>query len=122
MPFCEGPNKKSEGFAKQNFATHSVSVHHSDILHFATVNHTQNIATFTIHIVSLQTLTLTRNRNLRYSAPRILRLNMYRKPHHRFSLKFPLVGVSQVVMCVSSQSSERVTGEISFAKAFRNVF
>jgi hypothetical protein len=28
---------------------------------------------------------------------------MYRKPHHRFLQKFPLVGVLQVAMCVSSQ-------------------
>ncbi len=77
---------------QKNFATRSVSVHHSDIPHFATFNPTQNIATFTIHIVSLQTLRLTRHRNLRYLAPRILRLNMYHKPHHRFSQKVSFGG------------------------------
>jgi hypothetical protein len=46
---------------------------------------------------------------------------MYRKLHHRFSQKFPLVGVLQVAICVSSQINERVTGEGSFAKGFRNV-
>jgi hypothetical protein len=46
---------------------------------------------------------------------------MYRKPHHRFSQKFPLVGVWQVAMCVSSQISEKVIGEGSFTKGFRNV-
>ncbi len=43
---------------------------------------------------------------------------MYRKPHHKFLQNFPLVDVSQVAMCVSSQISERVTGEGSFAKGF----
>ncbi len=55
---------------------------------------------------------------MRYSAPRILRLNMYRKPHHKFLQNFPVVDVSQVVMCVSSQINERVIGEGSFAKGF----
>jgi hypothetical protein len=53
--------------------------------------------------------------------PRILRLNVHRKPHHKFLQNFPVVDVSQVAMGVSSQSSERVTGEGSFAKGFRNV-
>ncbi len=56
--------------------------------------------------------------SLRYSVPRILRLNMYRKPHHKFLQNFPVVDVSQVAMCVSSQISKRVTGEGSFAKGF----
>jgi len=43
---------------------------------------------------------------------------MYRKPHHKFLQNFPMVDVSQVVTCVSSQISERVTGEGSFAKGF----
>ncbi len=54
---------------------------------------------------------------MRYSAPRILRLNMYRKPHHKFLQNFPAMDVSQVVMCGSWQISERVTGEESFAKS-----
>jgi hypothetical protein len=40
---------------------------------------------------------------------------MYHKPHHKFLQNFPVVDVSQVVMCVSSQISERVIGEGSFA-------
>jgi hypothetical protein len=55
--FCDIYNKK-------NFATRSVSVHPSDIPHFATFNHIQNIAHFTIHKVSLQTLRVTRHRKL----------------------------------------------------------
>jgi hypothetical protein len=51
-------------YHKQNFATRSVSVHPSDIPHFATFNHTHNIAHFTIHKVSLNTLRVTRNRKL----------------------------------------------------------
>ncbi len=43
---------------------------------------------------------------------------MYRKPHHKFLQNFPVLYVSQVAMCVSSQISERVTGEGSFAKGF----
>jgi hypothetical protein len=43
---------------------------------------------------------------------------MYRKLHHKFLQNFPVVDVSQVVMCVTSQISERVTGEGSFAKGF----
>jgi hypothetical protein len=43
---------------------------------------------------------------------------MYRKPHHKFLQNFPVVDVSQVAMCVSSQISKRVTGEGSFAKGF----
>ncbi len=43
---------------------------------------------------------------------------MYRKPHHKFLQNFSMVDVSQVAMCVSSQISERVTGEGSFAKGF----
>jgi hypothetical protein len=43
---------------------------------------------------------------------------MYRKPHHKFLQNFPVVDVSQVAMCISSQISERVTGEGSFAKGF----
>jgi hypothetical protein len=106
---------------KQNFAICSVSVHRSDILPFAKFNDTHKIATFTIHRVSLQTLRSTTHRNLRYLAPRILRFNMYRKPHHKFLQNFLVVDVSQVAMWVSSQSSERVTGEGSFTKGFRNV-
>jgi hypothetical protein len=56
--------------------------------------------------------------SLCYSAPRILRLNMYRKPHHKFLQSFPVVDISQVAMCLSSQISERVTGKGSFAKGF----
>jgi hypothetical protein len=41
-----------------------ISVHLSDIPHFATFNHTQNIAHFIIHKVSLQTLRVTRHRKL----------------------------------------------------------
>jgi len=40
---------------------------------------------------------------------------MYRKPHHKFLQKFPVVDVSQVAMCGSLQISERVTGEGIFA-------
>jgi hypothetical protein len=54
-------------------------------------------------------------------ASHILRLNVYRKPHHKFLQNFPVVDVSQVAMWVSPQSSERVPGEGSFAKGFRNV-
>jgi hypothetical protein len=43
---------------------------------------------------------------------------MYRKPHHKFLQNFPVVDVSQVAMCVSSQINERVIGEGSFAKSF----
>jgi hypothetical protein len=43
---------------------------------------------------------------------------MYRKPHHKFLQNFSVVDVSQVAMCVSSQISERVIGEGSFAKSF----
>jgi hypothetical protein len=43
---------------------------------------------------------------------------MYRKPHHKFLQNFLVVDVSQVAMCVSSQISERVTGEGNFAKGF----
>jgi hypothetical protein len=43
---------------------------------------------------------------------------MYCKPHHKFLQNFPVVDVSQVVMCLSSQISERVIGEGSFAKGF----
>jgi hypothetical protein len=56
--------------------------------------------------------------SLHYSAPHILRLNMYRKPHHKFLQNFPMVDVSQVTMWVSPQISERVTGEGGFAKGF----
>jgi hypothetical protein len=47
---------------------------------------------------------------------------MYRKPHHKFLQNFPVVDVSQVAMCVSSQISERVIGEGSFAKGFAKGF
>jgi hypothetical protein len=43
---------------------------------------------------------------------------MYRKPHHKILQNFPVVDVSQVAMCVSSQISEWVIGEGSFAKGF----
>jgi hypothetical protein len=43
---------------------------------------------------------------------------MYRKPHHKFLQNFLVMDISQVAMCVSSQISERVTGEGSFAKGF----
>jgi len=43
---------------------------------------------------------------------------MYRKLHHKFLQNFLVVDVSQVVMCVTSQISERVTREGSFAKGF----
>jgi hypothetical protein len=43
---------------------------------------------------------------------------MYRKPHHKFLQNFPVVEVSKVAMCVSSQISERVTGEGRFEKGF----
>ncbi len=55
---------------------------------------------------------------MRYSEHRILHLNMYRKPHHKFLQKFPVLDVSQVAMCVNLQSSERDPGEGSFAKGF----
>ncbi len=93
-------------------------MHLSDIPHFVMFNHTQNIAHFTIHKVSLQTLKVTRHHKFALSASCILRLNMYRKPHHKFLQNFPMVDVSQVAMCVSSQISEKVTGEGSFAKDF----
>jgi hypothetical protein len=51
-------------YDKQNFATRLISVHARDIPHFATFNHIQNIAHFTIHKVSLQTLRVTRHRKL----------------------------------------------------------
>jgi hypothetical protein len=47
---------------------------------------------------------------------------MYRKPYHKFLQNFPVVDVSQVAMCVSSQISERVIGEGSFAKGFAMSF
>jgi hypothetical protein len=43
---------------------------------------------------------------------------MYRKLHHKFLQNFLMVDISQVVMCVTSQISERVAGEGSFAKSF----
>jgi hypothetical protein len=43
---------------------------------------------------------------------------MYHKPHHKFLQNFSVVDVSQVAMCVSSQISEKVTGEGNFAKSF----
>jgi len=43
---------------------------------------------------------------------------MYHKLHHKFLQNFPVVDVSQVVMCVTLQISERVTREGSFAKGF----
>jgi hypothetical protein len=43
---------------------------------------------------------------------------MYRKPHHKFLRNFLVVDVLQVAMRVSSQISERVIGEGSFAKGF----
>jgi hypothetical protein len=51
-------------FHKENFATRSVSVHLSDISHFATFSHTQNIAHFMIQNILLKTLRVTRNRKL----------------------------------------------------------
>ncbi len=51
-------------YHKENFATHSVSVHPSDIPHFTTFSHTQNIAHFMIQNVSQKTLRVTRNRKL----------------------------------------------------------
>jgi len=53
-------------YHKQNFATRSCSVHPSDIPHFATFNHTQTIAHFTIQKVSLKTLKVTMNRKLAF--------------------------------------------------------
>jgi len=47
---------------------------------------------------------------------------MYRKPHHKFLQKFPVLDVSQVAMYVSSQSSKRDPGEGSFAKGFAMSF
>jgi hypothetical protein len=47
---------------------------------------------------------------------------MYRKPHHKFLQNFPMVDVSQVAMCVSSQISEWVAGKESFAKNFAMSF
>jgi hypothetical protein len=47
---------------------------------------------------------------------------MYRKLHHKFLQNFPVVDVSQVAMCVSSQISEMVIGEGSFAKGFAMSF
>jgi hypothetical protein len=46
----------------------------------------------------LQTLRSTTHRNVRYVAPRSLRFNMYRKPHHKFLENFPVVDVSQGAM------------------------
>jgi hypothetical protein len=61
-------NKSSQHFCdiyhKQNFATRSCFVHPSDIPHFATFNHTKNIAHFTIQKVSLKTLRVTTNHKL----------------------------------------------------------
>jgi hypothetical protein len=51
-------------YHKQNFATRSCSIHISDIPHFTTFNHIQNIAHFTIQKVSLKTLRVTMNRKL----------------------------------------------------------
>ncbi len=106
---------------KQNFAICSTHVPCSDIPFFAKFIHTQHVAIFTVYRVSLQTLRSPTHRNLHFLAPRILRFSVYRKPHHKFLQNFPLVDVSQVAMVVSSQSSERVTREGSFAKGFRNV-
>jgi hypothetical protein len=83
---------------KQNVAIRSTPVPHNDIQFFANFIHTQHIAIFTLYRVSLQTLRSTTYRNLRFLAPRILRLNVYRKPHHIFLQNFPVVGVSQVAM------------------------
>jgi hypothetical protein len=47
---------------------------------------------------------------------------MYRKPHHKFLQNFPVVEVSQVARCGSSQISKRVTKEGSFAKGFAMSF
>jgi hypothetical protein len=47
---------------------------------------------------------------------------MYRKLHHKFLQNFPVVDVSQVVMCVTSQINERVTRQGSFAKGFAMSF
>jgi hypothetical protein len=83
---------------KQNFAIRSTPVPRSDIQFFAKFIHTQHIAIFTVYKVSLQTLRSTTHCNLRFLAPRILRLNVYRKPHDKFLQNFPVVGVSQVAM------------------------
>jgi len=55
---------------------------------------------------------------LGYLAHRILRWNMYRKPHHKFLQNFLVVEVSQVARCGSSQINKKVTKEGSFAKGF----
>jgi hypothetical protein len=43
---------------------------------------------------------------------------MYHKPHHKFLQNFPVVEVSQVARCGSSQISKMVIKEGSFAKGF----
>jgi hypothetical protein len=58
--------------------------------------------------------------SLRYSALHILRLNTYRKPHHKFLQNFPMVDVSQVAMCGNSQISGSYWRR-KFRKRFRNV-
>jgi hypothetical protein len=157
-PFCEGPNKKPEGFAKEKqpaiFAMRHAShllVHHPSLIYTIPYNHRSTFVTYTtkkilrpaqspstlaiFHIsqrlVILKTSHILRYKtycwklwesqeiaSLRYSTPCILRLNMYRKPHHKFLRNFPMVDVSQVAMRISSQINEKVTGEGSFAKGF----
>ncbi len=105
-------------YHKQNFATRSCSVHPSDIPHFATFNHTQNIAHFTIQKVSLKTLRVTTNRKLALFGASHFAFEYVSQTSSKILQNFPVVDVSQVAMCGSSQISKRVTGEGSFAKGF----
>jgi hypothetical protein len=105
-------------YHKQNFATRSVSVHPSDIPHFTTFNHTQNITYFTIHKLSLQTLRVTRHRKLALFGASHFAFEYVSQTSSQIFTNFLVVYVSQVTMCVSLQISERVTGEGSFAIGF----
>ncbi len=105
-------------YHKQNFATCSVSVYPSDIPHFATFNHTQNITHFTIHNVSLQTLRVTRHRKLALFGTSHFAFEYVSQTSSQIFTNFSVVYVSQVAMCVSSQISERVIGKGSFAIGF----
>jgi hypothetical protein len=81
-------------------------------------NHTQNIAHFTIHNVSLQTLRVTRHRKLALFGASHFAFEYVSQTSSQIITNFSMVYVSQVAMCVSSQISERVTGEGSFAIGF----
>jgi hypothetical protein len=85
-------------------------------------NHTQNIAHFTIHKVLLQTLRVTRHRKFALFGASHFAFEYILQTSSQIFTKLSSGGVSQVAMCVSSQISERVTGEGSFAKGFAMSF